>query len=149
MDDSQERLDHDREADQQEEEDRATQKRQILEGRGPGLWTEVRLGLQQKAKDLNDNGSKELLVAPATKLERLTIFAKFGDGQRETTAEFDSESYAIYYYSQRASDRIPDISENLRMAVNDDNSVVLLTSHGRPESADDVVDRILNSLMVW
>jgi hypothetical protein len=147
MDDSKERLDTDREAERQEE--RATQKRQILEGRGPGLWTEVRSGLQQKAKDLNDNGGKELLVAPATKLERLTIFSKFGDGQRETTVEFESESFAIYYYSKRVSDRIPDISENLRMAVTDDNSVVLLTSHGRPQSADDVVDRILNSLMVW
>ena len=90
-----------------------------------------------------------VLIAPVAEPKKLTIVAQFDRGQRETTAEFDSETFAINYYSRRSLDRIPDISENLKMAVTGDNSVVLTTSHGLPQSADDVVDRILNSLRDW
>ena len=74
---------------------RALQRHQLLVAQAPTVWEKVRDALQMQMQFFNRQVGKEVLVAPIRSEQQLTVYAKFGYGQRAMTAKFDPKRFFI------------------------------------------------------
>jgi hypothetical protein len=142
-----EKLDRERQTDQQKEE-RAAQKRRVKEEQGPGLWVRVRQGLQAQIKNLNGREGREVLVAPETSPNKLTIFARLDSGQREMTATFGND-FSIEYQAKATAEQFTDNMGKFTMYVTGDSGLILRNTGGTERSVDNTVEQMLDALMGW
>ena len=136
-------LDSQKKAEQQKEE-RATQRRQILEEQGPLIWKKVLAGIRGQVGEFNKREGDKLLIE-VDDGKSITIVSKVSERHRNVTASLGKD-YAINYYGQIISDPAASRAGSFAMRVADDNQI-MLRENGVEKAVDDVVAAILDALI--
>jgi hypothetical protein len=136
-------LENQKKAEQQKEE-RATQKRRIMEEQGPLIWKRVFAGIQGQVAEFNKREGDTLLIDREDQ-NSITIVSKVGARQRNVTARLGKD-YTISFYGEVTSDHSAGRSASFAMYVGDDNGIIL-REDWTDKSIDDVVASILDALI--
>ncbi len=125
---------------EQRKVDRSTQEKQILDSQVPKLWADLCQYIRQQIKGFNEEVGREVLVAPVTSPQKLSVFAKTATGQHELELRFDQSDHTVSYASPKSSGR-------LAMTVTTQNTVLFATSDSVNATADDTGAKLLDLLM--